>query len=138
MRTMKLWAWRKFLRIGHDLIWKAEEWFQREEVKIRNLEETYESIDGKHESESDSQRARIQTMGRRDGEGDSFRRADESAGNGRSRTENTVRHRIDGVAEIAGTERSRRVRAPRRKLTAADFDRKMGMMLAKTRPAVQA
>jgi len=32
---IQLWAWRQFLRIGHDLVWKADEWFQAQEVVLQ-------------------------------------------------------------------------------------------------------
>jgi hypothetical protein len=35
MNSLKLKAWKLFLRIGRDLVWKADEWFQRQEIALR-------------------------------------------------------------------------------------------------------
>src|SRR4029077_5842289 len=34
---MRRYFWKLFLRIGHELVWKADEWFQVQEIKLRKI-----------------------------------------------------------------------------------------------------
>ena len=154
MKLLKRWAWKQFLRIGHDLVWKADEWFQRQEValqvpRITNHESqitrthlecagerTHESNDGEHHENAGSERAESARLGRHDGEGDTVCSPRESFAKRGHGTRAFVDWRNDReTAEGTGSGDGGRAGAPgnrdgrprrlRAKTGASDFDQRM-------------
>lgn len=153
--------WKMFLRIGHDLVWKADEWFQAQEVKIRKApaepdaekeNANYESIPGKHQPYGDREWIKSARVGRDHGEGSRFYRVGEpsterrpttaersSGGSGDEAEEPGPFHAIrvgsDGVGN-SHTARAGRVARSRHRLTAAGFDERLRIKLAKMHPVI--
>ena len=147
-KKVQMWLWRQFLRIGHDLVWKADEWFQQQEVNLRKVSahmecasKNDESIDGEHEQDGRSERDEFPNLGRADGERHRLRGASESAGAGGHKPEAGIRLRTDGGIAGYGRGDEGRVRAvrnhdgsPRRlrrqtgertRIGAAEFDKRI-------------
>lgn len=161
-------AWKAFLRIGHDFIWRADEWFQKQEgalvqpaldaqlfaesqLEISNgatvapilpahgvptLEENNDSHDEEHEQDPRFEWAQFQGVGGNVEQGDSIYRAGKPAGRRRAGESAAI-----GSGSGRKARRSNRVdgghtEIPRRKLTAAGFDARMSLQLAKTRPVM--
>src|SRR5258708_38824687 len=55
MGKIKAWLWKTFLRIGHDLTWKVEGWFQDQEIKLRRIEGEHEVSDAEYRQNGDHQ-----------------------------------------------------------------------------------
>jgi hypothetical protein len=154
MKVLKRWMWKQFLRIGHDLVWKADEWFQRQEEALRvpritNHKSqitrahikcaggmTNESNDGEHHENAGSERTEPARLGRRNGEGDTVCSPSESLAKRGRRTRAFADWRNDReAAEGAGTgdggragapgNRDRRPRRLRAKTGASDFDKRI-------------
>jgi hypothetical protein len=153
------WGWSKFLRVGHDLVWKADEWFQCEEIKLREgiahiecAPKKDESANGKHVENDHSERDEFPRLGRNQREGSPLRGASESIGSRRSRRVAGVYSGSDGHAVESEGHHAGSARTPRRRTSdesnsraltgrksAADFDRRIvarrtafaGMVLAR-------
>jgi hypothetical protein len=149
MKSLNRWMWKQFLRIGHDLVWKADEWFQRQEVALRGervsvhsshsplaTKGAYESNDGEHHENAGFERAKPARLGRHDGEGDTVCSPSESLAKRGRRTRAFADWRNDReTAEGAGSgdggragtpgNRDRRPRRLRAKTGASDFDKRI-------------
>jgi hypothetical protein len=148
---IQLWAWKQFLRIGHDLVWKADEWFQKQEIQLRGAHiecagDKNESANGEHQPNTDLARTEFSRLGRREREGSEVYSPREPLRIGRSRTNAPASERDFRAVEGAGGNDAACARAPRRRRArtgAADFDRRItakrgafaGMVLAKAQPS---
>lgn len=137
---IKTYFWKLFLRFGHELVWKADEWFQREEIKIRKIEgETNEGSDAEYHQDGHHQWTRLPGMGRDFRDGREIRGVSESTG-GRG-SQDSIGDR-SGVVRKAQRARSgngasvdhtrsdafpgnpRRGKRTKARVSAADFDRR--------------
>ena len=163
---LKKYLWKMFLRIGHDWVWKVDQWFQQQEMALvqpaldtaevfekhaalvaRDVKENYESDDREYGQDGNYQRAEFADLGGRDGQGRGFHRLSQShAGRGSSQSaENrpgsgfqTQKARRGNGSTPRNHGRGVAPRQARRKLTAADFDSRMALnlKLAKSRPVM--
>lgn len=161
-------AWKTFLRIGHDLVWRADEWFQKQEralvqpaldrqlylesqAQILNgatvapispahgvpdIGEKNESHDGEHEQDANFERNEFQSVGGDHGKGRALRSAGQSFGEWQSGKSAKNNSGNVAKAQRTGFRNGGSARNPRRKLTAASFDSRMSLQLAKTRPVM--
>jgi hypothetical protein len=155
MKTLKAriqrYLWKQFLQIGHDLVWKVDEWFQKQEIQLRGAHIecaviNNESANGEHQPNTDLARNAFSRLGRREREGSEVYSPREPLRIGRSRTDAPAGERDFRAVEGTGGNDAARARAPRRRRTragAADFDRRImakrgafaGMVLAKAQPS---
>jgi hypothetical protein len=152
MGKMKKYLWKIFLRIGHEFIWKADEWFQGQEIKLRKIEGEHEGSNAEYVQNSDHQWNQLPGMGRAFRDRSEVRGAGESLGGRESAGSSDDR---SGVADETQRSRSgdeRRTRQLRSHLfpgnstgrkrtkvrvSASMFDDRMRVALAKSRPTLQ-
>ena len=148
---MKRYFWKLFLRIGHELVWKADEWFQVQEVNLRKIEGENEGSNAEYVQNGDHQWNQLPGMGGAFRNGSEVCSASESLG-GRESTgssdhrsgvaDETQRSRSgDGAGtrrarSHAGTGNSTGRKRTKVRLTAAGFDDRMRVALAKSRPVL--
>lgn len=175
--NLKKRLWKTFLRIGHDLVWRADEWFQKQEralvqpaldrqlylesqAQILNgatvapislahgvpdIGEKNESHDGEHEQDANFKRNDFQSVGGDHGKGRALRSAGQSFGewqsgkSAKNNSGNVTKAQRTGFRNGGSARNPRRSLAQRQarpKLTAASFDSRMSLQLAKTRPVM--
>jgi hypothetical protein len=118
---MKRYFWKLFLRIGHELVWKADEWFQGQEEKLRKISasaaadadrgtahiecaaKNNESDDAEYHQNGDYQWNAIPGVGGTVREGSRLRGAGESFVGGESADSNRNREGIVGETQRART-----------------------------------
>src|SRR5258708_900262 len=139
MGKIKAWLWKTFLRIGHDLTWKVEGWFQDQEIKLRRIEGEHEGSDAEYRQNGDHQWNQFPCMGRAIREGNQICGIGESLGGresaGPDRSNPRVERKTQRLRSGAGARANHvgpdavpgspaRRKRTRSRVSAAEFDRR--------------